>query len=895
MKFKQALKRLPLFVVTLSICSSKISAQQLDESTAPPAYFNPTHPGLQAWEAYFEENYFSKGIPADSLGEGTGYLPYVREKRLFGLRADYRGDAGGQGRWEIFREVRSRTLERNDGLLPAADWQSLGPNKMEGQGGRMISHAFDPENPQVLWAGSATGGLWLTENGGESWQPMTDQIPSTGVGAVAVNPLNPNSLLIGTGEGYALGGAIRPGLGVFKSTDRGLMWGQSDFSYQSIAGVSAFKIVWSQADTNNVWLAATNGIWKSTDAGLSWVLKKGDGSNQNTAICDDIVQHTTQPNLLLAAIESDGIWRSTNGGDNWSKLSGGLPNTDLNFINLAICESQPNVVYASIAAGSANGFGLKGLYRTDDFGDTWVKIQNAPNALCSPQFPNGPCQGWYDNVVAVSPSDPDLVWLGGVTLWRSTNGGDTWVERDRLTCPNCAEPPLCRTYVDQHDFAFDPNDPQTVYVFNDGGVAKSTDGGECFVHMNEGLITGQFYAIASGRSDPGTIIAGTQDHGLQGIKLSENTNLAWDRWGFLDGSDVEVHATNANILYGGWIDGKYFRSNGGVHSLASQITNGINLNENSGFYSAILRQHPNEPLTLLGATQQRLYKTTNGGNSWTGVATMTEPKVFEFDQAAPSNAYAAAWSSNGTWSFWRSQNSGDSWAQTSNFPGWRVTDIKSSPQQAGLVYVSRNSSLPNSAHIYKSDNFGNNWTAIQGDLPDLSVNAIAVHHFLPGVLFAATDLGVFVTCDDGSTWTEYNDNLPVSIVLDIEFNPTDTTLRIGTLGRGAWRTKVWQDEPSATGEAPEKPSFGISSLSPNPASHEVHLRYFLLKAADVQVEVVNLLGQKVAVIFSGKLSAGEQEATWDGMMNNGLRAQAGVYFVRLRAGEKAVSRQVIWR
>ncbi|MCB0519724.1 MAG: T9SS type A sorting domain-containing protein [Lewinellaceae bacterium] len=890
------IKLFTLYLATLFVFTSKSVAQPLDESTLPPGYFDATDPGLQAWEAYFQENYFSKGIPADSLCEGTGYLPYLRAKRHYDLRKDYLGDAGEKKRWEVFKEIRSRTLDRNGGPLPAADWQNLGPNKMEGQGGRMISHAFDPANPQVIWAGSASGGLWLSENGGNSWQPMTDQIPSTGVGAVAVNPLNPNSLLIGTGEGYAIGTSIRPGLGVFKSTDRGLMWEQSDFAFQHAAGVSAFKIAWSHADTNIVWLAATNGIWKSTDAGLTWSLKKGDGTNQNTAICDDIVQHSTDPGLLLAAIESDGIWRSTDGGEHWSKLGGGLPTTDLNFINLDICKSQPDVLYASIASGQATGYGLRGLYRTDDFGDNWVKIQNAPNALCSPQVPNGPCQGWYDNVVAVSPTDPDVVWLGGVTLWRSTNGGNTWVERDRLTCPNCAEPPACRTYVDQHDFAFDPSDPLTVYAFNDGGVAKSTDGGDCFFHKNEGLFTGQLYAIAAGRSDPGTVIGGTQDHGLQGVKLSENTNLAWDRWGFLDGSDVEVHATNANILYGGWINGTYWRTNSGVHNLASQITNGINLAENSGFYFAILRQHPTAPLTLLGATQQRLYKTTNGGNTWSPVATMTEPRLFEFDQADPDFAYAAAWSFNGTWSFWRSENGGDTWAQTSGNPGWRVTDIKSSPMQQGLVYVSRNSSLPNTPHIYKSDNHGDTWTPIQGDLPDLPVNAIAVHHFLPGVLFAATDLGVFVTCDDGDTWTEYNDNLPVTIALDIAFNPADTTLLIGTMGRGAWRTRAWMpDEPSATEEAGGKPSFGFANISPNPASTAVRIQYFLDKTADVRVEVVNVLGQKVAVLFSGKMAGGEHEAVWDGMVMNGLRAQAGAYFVRLRVGDEATTAGVVWR
>lgn len=885
-------------VLLLFICLCAINlAAQNEDSYLPAEAFSITHPALQAREDYFEKNFFSKGISVDSLGEGTGYLPYIRERRLYDLRKDYRGDAGGAKRWEIFKKIRSATLDRG-GPAPAADWQTLGPNKMEEQGGRMIAHAFDPHNTQVIWAGSASGGLWLTENGGDTWLPMTDQIPSTGIGAVAVNPLNSNSIIIATGEGYGLGGiSIRPGLGAFKSTDRGLMWRQSDFSYQQSEGVSAFKLAWSYADTSIIWMAATNGIWKSTDAGLSWILKKGDGTNQQTAICNDIIQHPAQPDVLFAAIESDGVWKSTDGGESWTKFSNGLPATDINFISIDLCRDQPDVLYASISASQLSGWRLRGLYRSNDGGNNWTKIPNAPEAFCPPNAPIGAtCQGWYDNVVAVSPENPDLVWLGGASLWRSFNGGQSWTEHDYYACTNCTLPQACRTYVDQHDFAFDPSDSKTVYVFNDGGVAKSVDQGNCWEPKNEGLITAQFYAIASGRSDPGTIVGGMQDHGLQGIKLSENTNLAWDRWGFLDGSDVEVNAANANILYGGWINGVYWRTNGGVHQVATQITNGINLNENGGFYWAVLRQHPQSPSTLLCATKQRLYRTVNSGNIWAPVASMNEPKVFEFDQANPSFAYAAAWSLDGTRSFWRSENSGATWQNLPNNPGWRVTDIKSSPLQAGLVYVSRNSNLPNVAHIYKSDNYGDSWTPIQGDLPDLPVNAIAVHHFLPGVLFAATDLGVFITCDDGATWMEYNDNLPVSIILDIEFNPADTTLRIGTLGRGAWITKAWMPgEPSAVGSPVRRSNFGITSVAPNPASEAVRIDYFLEKKAAVHLDVLNALGQKVADIFSAEQAGGAYSNSWNGQTINGLQARSGVYFVRLTVGNEATIRKLIWR
>lgn len=140
-----------------------------------------------------------------------------------------------------------------------------------------------------------------------------------------------------------------------------MSWQPTDFDYQQTAGVSAFKLAWSYADTNIVWLAATNGIWKSTNGGLSWNLKKGDGTNQQTAICNDIVLHPSNPNLLYAAMESDGIWRSTDGGEIWTKLGGNLPSTDINLISLDLCRDKPEVLYTAISSGQATGFQLSGI------------------------------------------------------------------------------------------------------------------------------------------------------------------------------------------------------------------------------------------------------------------------------------------------------------------------------------------------------------------------------------------------------------------------------------------------------------------------------------------------------------------------------------------------------
>lgn len=177
---------------------------------------------------------------------------------------------------------------------------------------------------------------------------------------------------------------------------------------------------------------------------------------------------------------------------------------------------------------------------------------------------------------------------------------------------------------------------------------------------------------------------------------------------------MEVHNANSNLLYGAWVDGKYFRTNGGVLPLLHRSPTALTFSRKQRFVFAIIRKHPQNNLTLLGATQQRLYKTADGGFLSVPVASTNGPKIFQFDQADPSFAYASAWSFNGTSSFWRSENGGDSWSTIAS-PGWRVTDIKASPAQAGWVYVSRNSNLPNVAHIYKSGHFSTTWTPVQGD------------------------------------------------------------------------------------------------------------------------------------------------------------------------------------
>ncbi|MEM7186154.1 MAG: T9SS type A sorting domain-containing protein [Bacteroidota bacterium] len=816
--------------------------------------------------------------------KGTGYLPYQRDRYFYEQRRQFDGSSSVDNRWDQFVALQAFGGESSG---PTANWESIGPTEMDGHGGRIISHAFDPLVEDVLWVGSATGGLWLTENAGESWTSMTDNIPSTGVGAVAIHPQDSDILVIGTGEGYSPPGiSIKGGIGTFKSIDRGSTWLPTNFNYPVAAGVSVLKLSWHPSNFKVIWMAATNGLWKSEDMGDTWNLILGDGSNHQSFIFDDIIIQQNNPDIIFVSREGFGIFKSTNGGANFTQLGGGLPTSDLNFISMEQCTAQPDVLYASIT--KASDFSLMGVYKSTNNGSNWTQLGNTPNAFCVTNVLGTFCQGWYNNTISVSPVDPDLVFFGGITFWRSDDGGVNWEQKDRSICANCGDTPTCATYVDHHDFGFDPHDPTRCFSFNDGGVSRSADSGDCWESANQGLVTAQYYAIASGRSNPDIVSGGLQDHGLFAANIANGLN--WERWGFFDGADVEVDPVSSNRLYGTWINGSYWRSLNGTNTFATQITNGINLNENSGAHFAPIRMHPTDPTILLGSTQQGIYRTENSGASWQKNHNANVVTDLAFSQASPNICYAASWN-GGSWFFHRSEDSGITWTITNNSPGWRVTDIKTSGTNPNVVFASRNSINPNTPHIYKSMDRGDNWIPIQGDLPDITVNAIAVNFADDEVIYAATDFGVYITIDGGTTWTPFNENFPISYVFDIEYNPTDHKLRAATHGRGVWISDAFGD-PLGIEDRALGSSFDFV-VFPNPTEGEFTIAMSPGNREElVEVSILNFLGQTIAILGEDALVATDQGLQWS--VTDTMRQQSnGIYFVKVRTSNFTHTRKLL--
>jgi len=814
---------------------------------------------------------FNFVLPAIAQDQEIEEDPLAALKWFHEMRKDDKGVYSEGRRWEAYLDMRKNTLNRSTAIA-AASWISLGPNNSNAVTGRMISHAFDPIDNNIIWAGSANGGLWKSTNAGASWQSVADDMPTLEISEVTINPSNRDEMLIGTGVDRVQTVTLRPGTGVFKSADRGLTWSLTNFSYALGQGVAVSKIIWHPTDPNIVYMAASNGFWISDDGGSTWTVRRGGRVS-------DIEINPGSPNIIYAAFRQEGIYKSTDSGQNWNLLTNGLPSGSVvGLTSLTLCDSQPDILYTSVANSST--FRLEGFYKTENGGENWTKIVNAPNVLCNPNGQN--CTGWFVNHCAVSPVDPDLVFLGGIQMWRSDNGGASWTWHDYLS-NGIGYDNSGLVYVDQWDIGFDPVNANTIYFFNDGGVQKSINGGVWWDKINIDLVTAHIYRIASAPSDTAILVGGFQDNGLQRLDASQG-NTTWTRWATGDGTTVIIHPTNSRIFYGSFFFGVNVRNNaGGANYLSTtfQINNGIN---EGGKLFAPLEMDMKNPNTLYTASVTKIYKTTNGGSFWSAVVNIPNVYTIAIDQVNSNIVYAHSYTGS-SWSIWRSDNAGSNWTQNTHgsIPSWRVVDLEADPSNEGTVYAVRNSAFQNSDHVKRSTDYGDTWTDITNNLPDITCNAIAISPYNPEHLYLATDLGVFVSINGGTQWDEYNEGLPLTYVSDIHYHPMDRTLRISTIGRGAFKSKavdsIVTSVESNDDTLPD--DFIVYDNYPNPFNPTTNIVFEINKPGNVQINIYNELGQKIHELINKEFSVGVYHVTWNGKNGLDMNVASGIYYARI--------------
>lgn len=769
-------------------------------------------------------------------------------------------------------DVRSRMMPELAASLQKStasslNWQYHGPGNI---GGRLRGLIVHPTNPNILYVGSVAGGVWKSTNAGASWSPTMNDLITLNISALAMKPNDPNTLYAGTGEGMMYSDNL-PGRGMLKTSDGGVTWRRAHIA-QGLDSPFIMALAVSPANPNVIyaagrraylsvpWPAETvpdagiNAIFKSTDSGDTWQdVTTGKGIDHNPArtfdnIPTEVVVSPNDANVIYAAFGLyywGGIWKSTNGGQTWTRLTNGLPDPNLpnmgySRIKLALAASNPNALYASFTyewkqgdTANLKNNAMLGIWKTTDAGQSWRQVttpvtsnqhnrnQGNTTALGS--------QGSYAHALIVHPTDPNIVFVAGLDIYKTVDGGNTWSQVSMWLPPGHSGNPEGIPYVhaDHHVFAFDRStNPPMLYNGSDGGVARSRDLGQTWEQLNHDLGVTQFYAFAVHPNNSSIMLGGTQDNGTPMV-LNDQVN-AWqelvgaDGWQtYFDHTDpTRVYASTQqlgmarfvmNYATGQPIEGKLIGYVDGANGITKRDY------DHSAFYVPY-ELSPNNPNVLVLGTN-RLLRTNNRGDSWIALSTEVDTAISAV-AIAPGNDNIIWFAT--TRSIFKTEDGGATYANVTraNLPKRYLTHLEFDPSDHRNVYVTY--SGYGTPHVFKSTNAGASWTDISSNLPDVPANTVQVHPQKPNMLFLGTDIGVFLSENTGQTWQPCTDNFPTVQVAAIFLHANSTRVYAATHGRGVYSAELtnsaavlsvnaneiqMQTRPNQTGEA----SFTISN------------------------------------------------------------------------------------
>jgi len=683
--------------------------------------------------------------------------PFIRQRWFFEQRA-YPNNFIPADAYANAMYQRDALRQQNGNKMLNINWVSLGPTpgyyfSYGNISSRIVTGAFNPINPSTIYIGPANGGVWKSTDNGVNWTPLTDDQPSMSMGAIAIDPTNPNIIYAGTGEA-TYSGASYYGRGLLKSTDAGNTWQHITSGLPSSSYFSRIKI---RPNHPNEILAALGsaGLYKSTNNGINW-------TTLISGRCDDVI-FTFTGDTAFAVGSGVGFRRSVDGGQTFTTFGTGLGTGVRTHFDL--CLSQPAFMYASVhVSGNVN------LFKSTDYGANWSQLTT------SSAFQSQGGQAWYDLYCRVSPVDPNLVFVGTIDVWRSTDG----VNFSNITNGYSGG----YVHVDQHFLFFHPTNPNTIMVCNDGGIWLSINNGNSFTNLNQNLTLTQFYRIAASPFTPSRILGGTQDNGTQQTYSALNWAAAYGG----DGGEVCFNPFNSSFILGETQNGGIFRTTNGGSSWNS-ATSGIGTGENVSWVAPIIA-HPTTDGTFYTA-RQRVYSSTNNGGNWTAVSGnvngSSAVREMAISKSNPSILYATTGSS-----IFLSTDGGATFTnKTSGLPARTITSINIHPNDENIALLTFSGFSTNK--VYKTTDMGNTWFSINGNLPDSPVNDGLIYTYdalHPNTYFVATDIGVFLTQDNGANWVELPNNLPNTVIMHLDYSHSNQMLRAGTHGRGVYEAFI---------------------------------------------------------------------------------------------------------
>ena len=695
-------------------------------------------------------------------------------------------------------------------------FRNIGP---AATGGRIHDIAVDPTDPTTMYVAAATGGIWKTTNRGTFWFPIFDGMPENTFGDLAIAPSNHLVIYAGSGEQNNRQSSSW-GSGVYKTTDGGATWTHIGLANTASIG----RVIVHPTNPDIVWVAAVGNLWKpSPDRG---VYKTTDGGRTWQKILSvdtltgatDMVMDPRNPDVLYAATyqrlrsawgfngggPGSAIYKTTDGGATWTKLEHGIPAGDKGRIGLAISQSNPDVLIATIEHATESG-----TYRSDDAGASWRRVSRTnPRPM-------------YYSAPFIDPTTDKRVWLLGTTIVKSEDGGTTFEGAPTSPAYDIG------LKTDHHTMWIDPRDTRHVIIGGDGGLNESYDLGNTYVRLNN-IPIGQFYHIAVDDRDPYWIYGGLQDnHSWMGPSATRHwlgiLNRDWVQIGLSDGTGQAVDEGGYPTIYTSSTDGNVqrfdpitgdrydikpippkgdsaYRWDWDSPLIASQHTPGtVYMGGNRLFISHdrgvtwtrtkdLTRQVNRDTIPLMGKRGKDIRISRNDGeSSFSELTTIAE---------SPLDA-KVLWVGTDDGNVQVSTDGGKSWNEVSAAiasgagiaSGTYVGRIAASSASRGTAYVAFDSHRSGdfAPYIARTTDFGKTWTRVVNGLPgDASVRSVYEYPGKPNVVFAGTERHLFVSRDSGAHWSQLTANLPTTIYYDMVVQPRTKDLVVATHGRGIW-------------------------------------------------------------------------------------------------------------
>ena len=804
---------------------------------------------------------------------------FLKSKSLAGLVVIFLVIAGniyGQSQiTPVTRSWESYVENARNSKYSGLTWTTLGPVI---NSGRIESIDASPDKPGTIYAGFGSGNLWKTTDHGFTWKPLFDNMPGYSIGDVAVAPSNSDIIYLGTGENLrAQRGHTIPGAGVYRSNDGGESWIPLGLENSYHIGRVAVhpenpEIVFVAALGHFFSDSPDRGVYSSTDGGKKWekVLFVNDSTGAS-----DVIFSPSDPSVLYAStwqcansISGPGssVYKSIDGGKSWSEITTGFPKgKGAGRTGLAVSYSNSDLVYAltdnlnrKIEDGTCE------IYRTDDGGKNWVKTHTEKLDIFSS----------FGHVFAdcfINPVDDDEVYLLGVTMLRSSDGGESF-ESVRGQVNHFHPSPADFFHLDHHDMWINPLNPDHLIEGNDGGLYISYDRGEHWFHYNN-IPVGEFYFVRTDNQTPYNIYGGTQDDAAvmgpaRELKsgVADKWRYVWlDPWGGGDGIVTAPDPVNLEIVYYESQNGEIRRKNmttGESVSIRPDLPEGFDGSLTREWLTPYFVSAFNHKTLFYGANY--LFRSDDSGDNWRVISPDLSLSQFgerrgggltSVTQSLANEEILYGGTAEGA--IWVSRDAGKNWREISKgLPYQYVKSIAASRYSKKRVYVVLNGIKNDdfAASVYMSDNYGATWKDISSNLPESPVNVIVEDPVLERVLYAGTFNGVFVSENMGESWMVLGSDMPHSFVADMTIQEREMDLIAATHGRGIYQISLKPVHKWLTGDKKEPAILYVSEalLPPKDMSGS---KFDLTDYEDFRISFSIPEKDKLEIIFTGK--AGE--------------------------------------